>query len=58
MNNEFFTKTTNFKLFGKTFFTKEEIFSGIEYQGEIYNVHVSKDYYNSEFKTDEKKKEQ
>ncbi|MBQ2284585.1 MAG: hypothetical protein II244_02835 [Clostridia bacterium] len=58
MNNEFFTKTTNYKILGKTLFTKEEIFSGVEYQGQIYQISVSKDYYNSEFKTDEKKKEQ
>lgn len=49
MNNEFFTKTTNHKLFGKTFYTKEEIFSGVEYEGQIYQITVSSDYFNNEF---------
>lgn len=59
MNNEFFTKTTNYKLFGKTLFSKEEIFSGVEYQGQIYQIQVKQDYYNSEFNLnkDEKKKQ-
>lgn len=56
MNNEFFTKTTNYKFLGKTLFSKEEIFSGIEYQGQIYQIQVKQDYFNSEF--DLKKKEQ
>lgn len=56
MNNEFFTKTTNYKVLGKTLFTKEEIFSGVEYQGQIYQIHVNQDYFKSEF--DLKKKEQ
>lgn len=54
MNNEFFTKTTNFKFLGKTFFTKEEIFSGVEYQGQIYQIQVKQDYFNSEFNIDKK----
>lgn len=55
MNNEFFTKTTNYKLFGKVIFSKEEIFSGIEYEGQIYQIQVNQDYFNKEF--DLKKKE-
>lgn len=58
MNNEFFTKTTNYKIFGKVLYTKEEIFSGVEYEGQFYQITVNKDYYDSEFKTNEKKKEQ
>lgn len=58
MNNEFFTKTTNYKIFGKVLYTKEEIFSGVEYEGQLYQITVNKDYYDSEFKTNEKKKEQ
>lgn len=54
MNNEFWTKTTHFKLFGKVFFTKEEICSDIEYQGQIYNIQVSQDYYKSEFDMNKK----
>jgi len=58
MDNNFWTKTTNYKFLGRTFFTKEEICSDIQYQGEIYKVQVTQDYFNSEFKTnDEKKKE-
>ena len=56
MNNEFFTKTTNYKVLGKTLFTTEEIFSGVEYQGQIYQIQVNQDYFKSEF--DLKKKEQ
>ena len=55
MNNEFFTKTTNYKLLGKVIFSKEEIFSGIEYEGQIYQIQVNQDYFNKEF--DLKKKE-
>lgn len=54
MNNEFWTKTTHFKFFGKTIFTKEEICSDIEYQGQIYNIQVSQDYYKSEFDMNKK----
>lgn len=50
MNNEFFTKTTNYKILGKTLFSKEEVFSGMEYPGQIYQISVNQDYYNSEFK--------
>lgn len=54
MNNEFFTKTTNFKILGKTVFTKEEIFSGVEYEGQIYTIQVNQDYYNKEFDINKK----
>ena len=58
MNNDFWTRTTNFKLFGKyPIFTKEEICSEIQYEGQIYNITVSKDYFDSEVKMNEKKKE-
>lgn len=40
MNNNFWTKTTNFKLLGKTLFTKEEICSEVEYEGQIYNIQI------------------
>lgn len=54
MNNEFFTKTTNYKILGKTIFSKEEVFSGMEYEGQIYNITVSPNYYNSEFNINKK----
>lgn len=58
MNNNFWTKQTNYKFLGKTLFSKEEICSDIQYEGEIYKVQVTQDYFNSEFKiNDEKKKE-
>lgn len=50
MNNNFWTKTTNYKFLGKTLFSKEEICSDMQYEGQIYQINVSKDYYNSEFK--------
>lgn len=57
MNNDFWTKTTNWKLLGKyTIFTKEEICSEIQYEGQIYNVQISQDYYNSEFDLNKKEK--
>lgn len=58
MNHDFWIKTTNFKLFGKyTLLTKEEVCSDMTYEGDIYHVTVTQDYYNQEFKTNEKKKE-
>lgn len=55
MDNNFWVKTTNYKLFGKTFFTKEEICSDTQYQGEIYQINVKQDYYNDEFDIKNKK---
>jgi hypothetical protein len=49
MDNDFWTKTTNYKLFGKTIFSKEEICSEVQYEGQIYQVQVKQDYYNQEF---------
>lgn len=40
MDNDFWTKTTNYKLFGKTIFTKEEICSEVQYEGQIYQVQI------------------
>lgn len=50
VNNWF--KTTNFKIFGKTIFTREEICNDYNYEEDAYNVIISEDYYNKEFKTD------
>lgn len=49
MQNNFWTKITNYKILGKTLFTKEEICSDVNYQGEIYNIQVTNDYFKSEF---------
>lgn len=59
MHNDVWTKITKFNFLGKyTLFTKEEICTEINYEGEIYKINVTPEYYNSEFKiNDEKKKE-
>lgn len=49
MDNDFWTKTTKWKLFGKTIFSKEEICSEVQYEGQIYQVQIKQDYYNQEF---------
>lgn len=54
MNNNFWTKTTNYKFLGKILFTKEEICSDTNYEGQIYQIQVNQDYYNSEFNLDKK----
>ena len=52
MNNGTFTKITNYKFLGKTFFSKEEIFRGIEYQ-----LQIAQDYFNLEFNLNKKDQE-
>lgn len=54
MQNNFWTKTTNYKFLGKILFTKEEICSDTNYEGQIYQIQVNQDYYNSEFNLDKK----
>lgn len=54
MQNNFWTKTTNYKFLGKILFTKEEICSDTNYEGQIYQIQVRQDYYNSEFNLDKK----
>ena len=44
------------KFLGKILFTKEEICSDTNYEGQIYQIQVNQDYYNSEFNLDKKKK--
>lgn len=58
MNNNFWTKTTNYKFLGKTLFTKEEICSDTQYEGQIYNVQIRQDCFNSEFDIKKNNKEQ
>lgn len=50
MNHDFWTKTTNYKLFGFTEFSKDEICKETNYEGEIIKVCVSPEYYDAEFK--------
>ena len=54
MNHDFWTKTTNYKLFGLMIFQKDEICKETNYEGEIIKVCVSPEYYKAEFedKTD------
>lgn len=56
MDNDFWTKITHYKLFGFIIFTKEEICSEMQYEGQIYQVSITSDYYDSEFKIDDEKK--
>lgn len=55
MENDFWTKTTNYKILGYTIFTKEEICQETQYEGQIYQVEVKKDYFDSEFNLNNKK---
>lgn len=49
-----FTKLTNWKLFNLRIFSKEEVYSEISSEGEPFNIIVTQDYYNKEFKVDGK----
>lgn len=53
MQHDFWTKTTNFKLFGKTIFTKEEIGNETSRDSE-YTIIVTQDYFNKEFDLNKK----
>lgn len=57
MQQDFFTKTTNFKIFGITIFSKDTICKETMFKGDELKVYVSPDYYNSEFKLDKENKE-
>lgn len=48
MQNNFWTKTTNYKIFGKTIFSKEEICNETERDSD-YIIIVTEDYFNEEF---------
>ncbi len=49
-----FAKITNFKLFGKVIATKEEIYNEQSSEGEAYQINITQDYYNQEFKPNDK----
>jgi hypothetical protein len=57
MNNNFWTKITNFKILGKTIFSKEEICTEKNYEENEFKVYISQEYFNNEFDIDEKKKD-
>lgn len=44
-----FVKYTNYKLFGKVIFTKEEIYTEVSSEGEPFKIIVNQDYFNKEF---------
>ena len=43
------TKKTEYKLFGNTIFTKEEVCKETNYEGDTLKVYVSPEYYKAEF---------
>ena len=46
----FWDKTISVKLFGKyPLYTIEEKCSELEYEGQIYNIQITPEYFNSEF---------
>lgn len=49
MNHDFWVKTTEYKLLGKTIFTKNEVCKETNYEGETLKVYVSPEYYKAEF---------
>ena len=50
MHTNFWVKKTDFKLFGKTIFTKEEVCNDKNFDAtEIQFIVTSSDYYKSEF---------
>lgn len=49
-----FTKLTNWKLFNLRIFTKEEVYSEVSSEGTPYQIIVTQDYFNKEFKNVDK----
>lgn len=49
-----FTKLTNWKLFNLCIFTKEEVYSEVSSEGTPYQIIVTQDYFNKEFKNVDK----
>ena len=49
-----FTKLTNWKLFKWRIFSKEEVYSEVSSEGIPYQIIVTQDYYNKEFKNVDK----
>lgn len=49
-----FTKITNWKLFNLRIFTKEEVYSEVSSEGTPYQIIVTQDYFNKEFKNVDK----
>lgn len=49
-----FTKLTNWKLFNLRIFTKEEVYNEVSSEGTPYQIIITQDYYNKEFKNVDK----
>ena len=49
-----FTKLTNWKLFNFRIFSKEEVYSEVSSEGIPYQIIVTEDYFNKEFKNVDK----
>lgn len=49
-----FAKLTNWKLFNLWIFTKEEVYSEVSSEGTPYQIIVTQDYFNKEFKNVDK----
>lgn len=49
MNQNLWIKTTDLKLFGIKFFTKEEICKDTSYDADTIKVYVTPEYYKAEF---------
>ena len=49
-----FTKLTNWKLFKWRIFSKEEVYSEVLSEGIPYQIIVTQDYFNKEFKNVDK----
>ena len=57
MNTNFWQKITNYKMFGKTIFSKEEICTDKNYEENEFKVYITDEYFNDEFDIEKKKKE-
>lgn len=49
-----FTKLTSWKLFNLRIFSKEEIYNEVSSEGTPYQIIITQDYYNKEFKNVDK----
>lgn len=57
MNSINYFKKSDFKLFGKLIFTKEESYAEKDFEDEELKVYITPDYFNNEFDIEKKKKE-
>jgi len=55
MKTNAWLKKTNIKWFGIKVYEKEEVCTEQNYEGEVIQVNVTPEYFNREFRTDNKK---